>query len=71
MTRVVSLLPAATEIVILLDYQVGLVGRSHECDWPPQVEGLPTLTSSNINSTGSSLEIDRDVKASQTASLFL
>ncbi|MGI9447393.1 MAG: ABC transporter substrate-binding protein [Pirellulales bacterium] len=70
MIRVASLLPAATEIVALLDHEACLVGRSHECDWPPHVEGLPTLTSSNINSTGSSLEIDRDVKASQTASLF-
>ena len=70
MPRVASLLPAATEIVALLDHETCLVGRSHECDWPPHVGSLPTLTSSNINSSGSSLEIDRDVKASQTASLF-
>ena len=70
MTRVVSLLPAATEIVTLLDYKAGLVGRSHECDWPPHVGSLPTLTSSNISTGGSSLEIDREVKASEVASLF-
>ena len=70
MPRVASLLPAATEIVALLDHETCLVGRSHECDWPPHVGSLPTLTSSNISSCGSSLEIDRDVKASQTASLF-
>ena len=70
MARVVSLLPAATEIVATLGYESGLIGRSHECDWPPHVESLPALTSSNISSCGSSLEIDRDVKASETTSLF-
>ena len=70
MTRVASLLPAATEIVALLDHENCLVGRSHECDWPSHIVGLPTLTSSNVNTNGSSLEIDREVKASETASLF-
>jgi iron complex transport system substrate-binding protein len=42
MTRVASLLPAATEIVALLDHEACLVGRSHECDWPPHVKSLPT-----------------------------
>ena len=70
MTRVASLLPAATEIIALLDYENCLVGRSHECDWPPHIASLPTLTSSNVNTDGSSLEIDREVKASDTASLF-
>ena len=38
MPRVASLLPAATEIIALLDHEACLVGRSHECDWPPPVE---------------------------------
>ena len=70
MPRVASLLPAATEIVALLDHEACLVGRSHECDWPPHVGSLPALTSSNISTGGSSLEIDREVKASEVASLF-
>lgn len=40
--RVVSLLPSATEVVQLVadscDGSVELVGRSHECDFPPEVE---------------------------------
>ena len=35
--RIVSLLPAATEIVCALDATELLVGRSHECDWPQNV----------------------------------
>ena len=70
MTRVASLLPAATEIVALLDHGNCLVGRSHECDWPAHIASLPTLTSSNVNTYKSSLEIDRQVKASDAHSLF-
>jgi iron complex transport system substrate-binding protein len=35
MTRVVSLLPAGTEIVATLGAATSLVGISHECDYPP------------------------------------
>jgi len=37
--RVVSLLPAATEIVGVLGQLDALVGVSHECDFPPEVKG--------------------------------
>ena len=33
--RIVSLLPAATDIVVELGLAGDLVGRTHECDWPP------------------------------------
>jgi len=42
--RVVSLLPAATEIVAALGRLDALVGVSHECDWPPAVAALPRVT---------------------------
>lgn len=44
MPRVVSLLPAATEIVARLDALEMLVGVSHLCDFPPEVRALPHLT---------------------------
>ncbi len=42
--RVVSLLPAATEIVAALDQLDCLVGVSHECDHPPIVNAKPRVT---------------------------
>lgn len=42
--RVVSLLPAATEIVAALGRTDALVAVSHECDHPPEVARLPRAT---------------------------
>jgi len=60
--RIVSLLPSATEIVAALGYRDSLVGRSHECDFPLDVQQLTICSEPQINVSGSSLEIDRDVK---------
>ncbi|MFJ8567891.1 cobalamin-binding protein [Streptomyces sp. NPDC093514] len=47
--RIVSLLPAATDIVAELGLAADLVGRTHECDWPPeQVAGVPVVTSAEF-----------------------
>ena len=46
--RVVSLLPAATEIVAALGMADALVGVSHECDFPPGVERLPCARSGEV-----------------------
>jgi iron complex transport system substrate-binding protein len=60
--KVVSLLASATEIVCSLGCEPNLIGRSHECDYPPSVHRLPVCTSANVDATRSSLEIDIDVK---------
>jgi iron complex transport system substrate-binding protein len=60
--RVISLLPSATEIVAALGFAGHLVGRSHECDFPPGVEDLPVCSSTKVPIHGSSLEIDERVK---------
>jgi iron complex transport system substrate-binding protein len=49
--RIVSLLPSATEIVAELGLTASLVGRSEECDWPPEVRRLPVVTASRVDST--------------------
>jgi iron complex transport system substrate-binding protein len=61
--RICSLLPSATEIVASLGCAGSLVGVSEECDWPPEVRGLPVVTSSRVDpSTLSSAGIDAAVR---------
>jgi hypothetical protein len=60
--RIVSLLPSATEIVCSLGARDELVGRSHECDHPPDVEELPVLTSARVGPLPSSKAIDAAVR---------
>jgi iron complex transport system substrate-binding protein len=61
--RVVSLVPAATEIVAALDMTDALVGVSHECDWPDAVRAKPRITRCDIHgNTLPSAETDRWVR---------
>ena len=62
--RVVSFLPAATEMVYALGRGDALVGRSHECDFPTDVTALPVVSKPTIPLDGASPEeIDRAVSA--------
>jgi iron complex transport system substrate-binding protein len=61
--RVVSLIASATEMVCALGARDLLVGRSHECDFPPDVTRLPSLTEPKFPVTGTSYDIDARVKA--------
>jgi len=56
--RIVSLLPSATEIVCALGLEECLVGVSHECDYPPSVQGLPKVTRTLVPSDEPSSAID-------------
>lgn len=59
--RIVSLLPAATEIIATLGAWDRLVAVSHECDHPELARTLPRVTSSRVGD-GTSSEIDREVR---------
>jgi iron complex transport system substrate-binding protein len=60
--RVVTLLPAATEIVVALGGASDLVGISHECDYPPSVQRLPRVTATPIDIHASGASIDAEVR---------
>lgn len=70
--RVVSLLPAATEMVCLVGACDALVGVTHECDHPPEVRRLPRLTASGIDHRRmTSAEVDAAVRRiTDEASLY-
>jgi iron complex transport system substrate-binding protein len=67
--RIITLLPAATEIVCALGLESQLVGRSHECDYPEIVKQLPVCSYDRIGANLSSLDIDRQVKQLLTNAL--
>jgi len=46
--RIISLLPSATESLCAIGASHLLIGRSHECDFPPEIAHLPVLTSQSI-----------------------
>ena len=64
--RVVTLLPAATEMVAALGGAGQLVGISHECDFPPELSGLPRVTLTSVDGEASSAAIDAEVRRLRT-----
>jgi iron complex transport system substrate-binding protein len=61
--RVVSLVPSATEIIAELGLAGQLVGRSHECNYPPEIQAVPVVSASRVDtSVISSAQIDRAVR---------
>ena len=60
--RIISLLASATEMVAALGCLDQMVGRSHECDYPPEVQSLPVVSTVQININASSAQIDAQVK---------
>lgn len=60
--RIVTLLPSATEIVCALGLREHLVGVSHSCNFPEDVEELPVVTSTHVPYQESSEVIDAYVR---------
>ncbi len=60
--RLVSLLASATEMIAALGCLDQLVGRSHECDYPPQVLSLPVVSTVQIDINTGSAQIDAQIK---------
>jgi iron complex transport system substrate-binding protein len=49
-------------MIAVLDCLDQMVGRSHECDYPPQISTLPVVSTVQIDITASSAQIDAQVK---------
>lgn len=69
--RIVSLLPAATEIVALLGATDQLVGVTHECDYPDIVGSRARVTKSALPDTHDPSAIDTAVREASGAGTAL
>ena len=65
--RIVSLIPAATEIVCALGARTELVGVSHECDHPSDVLMLPAVT----RARAATLDLDGDLLAQLAPTIII
>lgn len=69
--RIVSLLPAATEWICAFGGTDALVGRSHECDFPPDVQDVPVVTEATYDAEADSAAIDEAVQEQLNEGLSL
>lgn len=69
--KVVSLLPAATEMVWAIGAGDMLVGISHECDFPPRLPDLPRVTRSRLETGGLSAKIHESMTALAASALSI
>ncbi|MGH7462904.1 MAG: ABC transporter substrate-binding protein, partial [Longimicrobiales bacterium] len=63
--RIISLVPAATEILAELGAADQLVGISHECDYPAAIRSLPRVTVTPMDGSETSGQIDARLRAAQ------
>lgn len=56
--HIVSMSPAATEIILSLRHEDELVGRSHLCDMSPKVRSLPAVTEADASPQGFRIRFD-------------
>jgi len=67
-SRIVSLLPSATEILFAIGAGDRVVGVTHECDYPQAARDLPKVTSNAVVGAGeSAADIDRHIHAARHA----
>ena len=59
--KIVTLIPSATEIVAFLGQKKFIIGKSHECDYPKDLENVPKLTSPKIDVDGTSSQIHKQI----------
>jgi len=60
--RIVSLLPAATEILYAVGAGDSVVGVTHECDFPAEAAAKPALIRPRVDAAAHPAEVDRQVR---------
>ena len=60
--RIVSLLPASTEILYAIGAGDSVVGVTHECDFPPDAARKPKLIRPRVDPSAPPVELDRQVR---------
>ncbi|MBD3274759.1 MAG: cobalamin-binding protein, partial [Candidatus Marinimicrobia bacterium] len=68
--RIVSLLPAATELIYELGLGDQLVGRSHECDYPQAARLLPVCSEPAYSVAGHAGDIHNATSGVEALSIF-
>ena len=68
--RIVSLLPAATELIYELGLGPQLVGRSHECDYPQAARFLPVCSEPAYSLSGNAGDIHNTTSGVEALSMF-
>ena len=68
--KIVSLLPAASEILCDLGVIDNIHAVSHECNYPKEIDIIEKVSSSSIDPTGSQGEIDHQVRETLLDSLL-
>jgi iron complex transport system substrate-binding protein len=67
-SRIISLLPSATEILFAIGAGDRVVGITHECDYPQAAQHLPRVTMNAVVADGETpSEIDRHIHAARHA----
>lgn len=59
--RIISLIPSGTEILASLGLTNAIVGRSHECDYPPEIVDRPICTQARLDSNVPSDKIHNQI----------
>src|ERR1700680_4300327 len=60
--RIVSLLPAATEILYAIGAGDSVVGVTHECDYPRAATAKPAVIRPRVDPAAPQAELDRQVR---------
>ncbi len=60
--KILSLLPAATEVLCELGLSESIVGISEECNYPDNIKEKPVASRIKFGATNSSKEIDEELK---------